>query len=1184
VYRSPRPINIDTADIDVTTPRKRTDRVSRDRDDPQQGTIKRGRTVVRIHTKRLKENPALVQNRKKTPGEKLVEKFLIKDKATEEAKRRKLEEDVSSLKHVYRDNVLAKVEEGNSTPPRRKDAEGGAGLIGLEGPKEKLAKKQVPDEEEQDVPEVTQSEALDILLSETESETLTPPQSKKRISVKDKENKSNTIKKRPKKRDKGSTIKTDDSKLAEVTQKPVEKSLLQRRNTVKNLRRNSRDVEPLVLVVNESETSIPSTSAGPLLTPASSTTSLVSESTISTPFDPPSSRSVCSTPTTPPVGFLSSIETVPLEVTKSVLADSDCFQRDTCSFKAKDSDCKSKPNICNLLSVEASVENAGDVFKKIPLKFVVDEIKVEETPKSPKSPKLFRYEVTVDEVADKKLAFRKQGPDNQSKYLNENGIYEGRDTTSAAVNCDLKQAGNVVKCESSLLYTQKEETVGNCSGLHMGKTVEIIPKGPNSETVSQVEVSSSKIGEDKDRQITALSSLSGNNSNEKKENREILTAASGNTNIPSVSPTSSNQHNDGAFRLPEAELKREECIFAFPKEDLKTSPTEKKLKRVENFKDKALMNKLIINREETETFEVKDNHRNEKDACSKKTVESSKIAEKNSSRQIFENLLAVEKKNDKPDIPAWKKALIAKTHANNASKLQDLAGLPHESNLKPSPVLKSPNKDISVLSGGKTATEGSLKSCFELPVKEAEPLSENVKTSAIFMSTAGCSESSRPKITEQQETGKIKCADNSTSDETDPHPDKSEHEQNINIQVTEKHETGKEFSGGQKIDPSQEVDTENEMKFSADLNANKGHESTLKIQGLDKKVESGELLSAGKTTSAETHLENVKESKYTEMSLAGAKNTNETKLKESKPKANHAVVADEMKPAKVKVTDSKLKPSQTSSEQNSSAIRMTECKTKSSGLVKSEYPAPKTLDNKLKSIGNLPIEGKAHTTGSTTNELDTVTEVTSKSPVEKIKSAETEISSMEEGKEPENREMFNDALKTPSSTSVKLPAADMSVETKLKPLSVGNESELEKIKLPQKKVTPTETKVLGHPEFCETSAVEKEKPGSTSAIEKQESAGDAATVGQKLADTVGNAETNPDVSTEEQTSSEEETDSEEETESETETDDGEEVTRPSQRASTSSSEDSGFDSLPTSVPGSPAYNTGPNSKGILSIF
>jgi len=1166
--------------------------------------------VVRIRTKRLKENPELVQNRRKTPGEKLVEKFLIKDKAAEEAKRKKLEEEASSLKHVYRDCAVVKVETGNSAPPRRQDAQSDEGLIDFDETEEKLAKEQVPGEEEQDALKVTQSEALDILLSETECETVAPTPSKTRVSVKDKENKSNTIKKRPKKRDKECTVKTVDSKVAEVTQKPVEKSLLQRRNTVKNLRRNSHDIKPLELVVNENETSILSTSTGPLPNPASSRTSLPTESTTSSPGDSTSSTPVSSASITPPLDFVSDIKSVPLKVIKSVVPESDCLQRDTSLFKATDSDCKSKPNIYNTLSVEASVENAGDLFKKMPLKFVVDEIKVEETPKSPKSPKSFRYEVTVEEIPDTHLPFQKQGSDSQSKFFNENGVYIDRDATYVEVKNGLKQAGNAMQCDSSLICTHKEETENNCGGILLGKTVGIIPKGPaHSETVSQVEVSHSNVCEDNTRQVDAVSFTSGKSSNEKGENREMLTSSEI-SNIPSVSPTFSKQGIDEGSKLPEAELKSEELFSLLPKEESKTLPIQKKLKKFENLNDKLFTNKLI-NREETAALKVKDIHRTDKDICGKKLVESSKTAEKNSSRQIFENMLAMDQRNDRPDIPAWKKALIAKTQADSASKLQDSVGLQHKTNnLKSSPISPSPNKVDSVVSSSNTLTETNLKTCVDLPDKETVTVSQEINTTANSMSTIGCTESSKLKTTEQQEIVETKSVvsdtvcGNSTPNKTDLQLDQSEPGEMLDIEVTEKHKSDKKCSTGQEIKPSEEADIEKEMKVPA----SKGQASAVKTEVMENKLICDELLSAGKAKSAKTQSENVKMN-CTEISPIGLTKATETQLKDSKLKPAKAMFADEMKPTKMKATDRKLKPP-ASSEQSSPAMNVTDGKMKSSALLKLGTPEMKPLDIKEKSVEISPVEGKAHIKESATNEVNFVTEITVATevksvdkkiipvagpPVENMKSTGIEISSAKEPKEPESREILNHSLETPSSsssppppplTSIETRPVDKSesVQTKPKPLSVGNETELEKTKPPEKKETPVETKVLGHPEFCETLAAEKVKPGVTSASEEEKSAGDAVVVGPKLTESEGNAETNPVASVQEETSSEAETDSEEDTGSETDSDDGERVTRPSHQASTSSSEDSGFDSLPTSVPGSPAYNKGPNSKGTHPFF
>ncbi|XP_075235897.1 uncharacterized protein LOC142333012 isoform X2 [Lycorma delicatula] len=91
-FRRQKPVIIDTDNIDVSSPRdpnkEKKDSVS------MSGPIQRGRTVVRMLTKKLKENPGF-KKKKKTPGELLVEKFLIRDKNTDEVERhRKDDNDV----------------------------------------------------------------------------------------------------------------------------------------------------------------------------------------------------------------------------------------------------------------------------------------------------------------------------------------------------------------------------------------------------------------------------------------------------------------------------------------------------------------------------------------------------------------------------------------------------------------------------------------------------------------------------------------------------------------------------------------------------------------------------------------------------------------------------------------------------------------------------------------------------------------------------------------------------------------------------------------------------------------------------------------------------------------------------------------------------------------------------------
>lgn len=71
-------------------------------DSETRGTIKRGRTVVRIHTKHLKDNPDVDKRKKMTPGERLKEKFMIRDK---ESERRKKEEEEERLREAEREEV-----------------------------------------------------------------------------------------------------------------------------------------------------------------------------------------------------------------------------------------------------------------------------------------------------------------------------------------------------------------------------------------------------------------------------------------------------------------------------------------------------------------------------------------------------------------------------------------------------------------------------------------------------------------------------------------------------------------------------------------------------------------------------------------------------------------------------------------------------------------------------------------------------------------------------------------------------------------------------------------------------------------------------------------------------------------------------------------------------------------------
>lgn len=77
---------IDTADIDVSTPRTLTQESSH-----QRNRLRRDRPTIKIRSQALKDNPALRQHNErheKSVGELLVEKFLIKDKKLDEAEKR----------------------------------------------------------------------------------------------------------------------------------------------------------------------------------------------------------------------------------------------------------------------------------------------------------------------------------------------------------------------------------------------------------------------------------------------------------------------------------------------------------------------------------------------------------------------------------------------------------------------------------------------------------------------------------------------------------------------------------------------------------------------------------------------------------------------------------------------------------------------------------------------------------------------------------------------------------------------------------------------------------------------------------------------------------------------------------------------------------------------------------------
>lgn len=106
-----RPVRVDTENIDVSTPRKPRRMEEPERyekkvgESDTRGTIKRGRTVVRMHTKHLKDNPDVDKRKKMTPGERLKEKFMIRDK---ESERRKKEEEEERLREIERQEAASR--------------------------------------------------------------------------------------------------------------------------------------------------------------------------------------------------------------------------------------------------------------------------------------------------------------------------------------------------------------------------------------------------------------------------------------------------------------------------------------------------------------------------------------------------------------------------------------------------------------------------------------------------------------------------------------------------------------------------------------------------------------------------------------------------------------------------------------------------------------------------------------------------------------------------------------------------------------------------------------------------------------------------------------------------------------------------------------------------------------------
>jgi hypothetical protein len=1077
-YRAPRPIDIDTADIDVTTPRKRTDRISRDRNDPQQGTIKRGRTVVRLHTKRLKENPGLQQNRRKTPGEKLVEKFLIRDKAAEQAKYRKHEQEAGHVKHVNTGSGILEAENRGRVTSGREN-----GLTDLNEPRDmQKREKKAADEEKQDVVNVTQSEALDILLSETMTTPALAPEhspSATSISLKDEQEESHTVvHKRPKKRDKGSTIK----RVPDV-QTPVEKSLLQRRNTVKRLRRNSRDIEVLLLDISDNETSVPSTNTGPLPLSASSLTSTQTASAISSPVE-----SVPSTTLVPTLEFDPKIE----EVKESAVTKPECSNRDVCPLKTKVSGGKSERNISRTVSVDVSVENADDILKKMPFRFVIDEIKVEETPKSPKSPKLVHYEVTVEEVLDKKLPFQKD--------------------------------------------TSKTLTSDTCSVINDVSSTQ--------ENVQQVNVTVSL----------------GNSCNEQVENKGTVTAAHNMATTPSVSDTSAKivvergskpaQDNEG---------------FIVPKCETKIVP----IKQVQNMKD-TLNNSVTIDEKGMDRHKVHHKDKTENGSCNKFPMDSSRVAERDSSSHRSEITLPTDQKNKQSHIPAWKKALIEKSKASNVSKSEDLVNFEHKrKQIKLISESQIPNNNIPVSLSINTSGNGALKPILEPPSKQDEAFREEKESP-----TKSCSE-----ISEQQQVGKTKTegADimcgNYTQSATELKPDVSETGTQMKIEESKSkgNEKQKSEEGEMRVNSFGKAAAESETCELADIIVNKG-------KVVENKLICGGPLHADKVETADTKPKFIKTKNAAETVVGKTKPT-EASMEENKLKP---VITEEMKPAERKVKDSKLKDLLSSPVQTMPPEpNVTECKVSSLTSVTSERAETELFPSKLKYVETLPVEEGPKTkqssitkpasiigqsVGKTVNaDIKPVDKTTSvrKSSVEMIKCTESEVPSTVPGSEEERKEAGNSTVQMPDSNATSLNSECVEISGALKSGSVGKNSKLGKTlsveteteivetKPSEKKSAPLKEEVLNQRKFSGTSAVEKEKACDSSVV--------------------------PEVTAEPQSADEdEETDDDDDDD-----DDGEDMTV----ASSSSSEDSGFDSIPTSVPGSPAcYKKCPASKGIHPIF
>jgi hypothetical protein len=1119
---------------------------------------------VRLHTRKLKENPGLVQNRKKTPGEKLVEKFLIKDKPTEQAKRRQNGAEAISAKHVRRDPGGQEAEDRHSGTPRRENIQDLERSIDRSEPDTILSKKRLAHEEEEgeeDVVTVTQSEALDILLSETENEAeiisekpkVMPEQSpsEKYASLKGKQNTSSTVKKRPKKRDKGSTIKRVEHNPAETIQAAAEKSLLQRRNTVKKLRRNSRDIELLTLAIDENESSVMSTPAGSLPTPASSITSTPPTSTTPTPVNSTPSTPIASSPVTPMV------ETLPLEVGKPVVFESQCSNRDMFPFKTKVSDRKCEPNISKIVSVDVSVENSCDVFKKMPLKFVVDEIKVEETPKSPK---LLRYEVTVEEVANNEIPFQGGRDARDPEVLDKSRCNLDRDETFATMRHGLTPAEECVVCKSSSISNLKEESEFKFNLTDEEQKAEIIPEtSPDSETVPEAEVSVCNVVESNSKQAHSPFSP-GDRCSEEGEKEQALTAGS---EIHAYSK----EDTESDYRAAKDELANEEIKCIAPKCDAKASLTEKEFGQVEILKNAASANKVTMHKDGTGTPQAQHKDKIEKDTSNKKFLAYLKLAEKNSSCGRPEIPVTSDQKNEQSCIPAWKKALIARTQANNASKAQGQIDMQHKCQLIP--VSQVSNKDCTTASRTSASDTSTLEAIVEPRTESCEHLLQD-ENPQVLLSAESCSTLSKPEESEEDQIGKTKSADaeslcaNSGADKVAQHSGKSSPGGKPETRGTGNEQSDVAFPAEQDVKPSGTVDVQNLNSSAADLRSSKGKKNADR-KVAEGKVKPSEPPSARKDKPTEIKLENVG-LRNTERTPFGLTRAAEGKAKDVKAKPAVAAVANRTKDGEMEMARSKLKLPQMSPEQKSPAnTNVTKCETNSSTLVISESVETKPLGTKLKDVDTPPVSDPK--SAIEPSDVKTVTAeikpddekktAAGEFPLEKLECAEASAS-VEDAKQDRKEGSGKPKLAETS-------AADNAESKEEKP-----ESKQTKTKAPEKKRTPVNAKVPSHGKSSGTLPAETGNP----VAEEADLASCTAAVGLKAGEPAVTA------AEEEEASSEDEEDTDSGSD-----DDGEEVTRLSQRASTSSSEDSGFDSLPTSVPGSPAYyKKDPNTKGTRPSF